>query len=623
MNKALLISLALLLVISVGVVGCNGGATTYNLTLAVSPPGAGTTTPTGTTAQAPGAAVNIQAAAAAGYQFSHWSSAPAGTFGNASAPTTTFTMPAQAVTVTANFLPVYNLTLAVSPPGAGTTTPSGTTSRTAGAVINIQAAAAAPYQFSHWSAAPAGSFGNVGAPTTTFTMPAQNTAVTAHFVGPLDHFKWYFADSLEPVDEIVYLEDQFGAVNATVGYAGGFGNPAEKVHGQVTTPIWNPDHHLAAYYIDYEEDHGEWVVEVENQFGTQNLTVQGPIALAVPTKKEGHALPVGLDHYLIYEVIEGASVNVGVTLQDQFDDEPQQSTVYEPMYFANPVRKTHGNTVTEIQNPDAHLVFYAIDADFSAQVGVVNQFGQQNLDVYTFLGFGALAVPSEKMEWHKVVGHGTAYPVIGQQQYIGENVYLEDQFSAVNATVEYLRSFYNPAGKWHDGVESPLLYPDCHSLAYNITYEGEPGEWLVLVKNQFGIQELTVSGPWSMTAPAQKLEPFYHDPPVGLDHNLGYNVTAGDPVNEVVDLYDEFGDFTEVLVLQPYSLGNPARKTHDGNVTEILLADLCWVIYVLAPPYSPVYGVRTVDQFGEQTFDAFGPYLLSVPSQILYYERIS
>ena len=41
----------------------------------------------------------------------------------------------------------YALTMAVAPAGAGTTTPSGTTFRTAGAVVNIQAVANPGYQF--------------------------------------------------------------------------------------------------------------------------------------------------------------------------------------------------------------------------------------------------------------------------------------------------------------------------------------------------------------------------------------------------------------------------------------------------------------------------------------------
>ena len=92
-------------------------------------------------------------------------------------------MPAEAVTVTANFqlIPKYALTMAVNPPGSGTATDlTGASPYAAGTVVNIQAAAGAGYQFVNWTA-PAGSFGNAGAATTTFTMPAQAVTVTANF----------------------------------------------------------------------------------------------------------------------------------------------------------------------------------------------------------------------------------------------------------------------------------------------------------------------------------------------------------------------------------------------------------------------------------------------------------
>ena len=517
-------------------------------------------------------------------------------------------------------------------------------------------------------------------------------------VGPLDHFKWYLADSTESIDEVVYLEDQFCAVEATVGYALGFGNPAEKVHGEVTTPISNPDHHLTGYEIYYEEEPETWFVEVKNQFGVQQLTVYGPMGLAVPTQKEGHQPPVGLDHYLVYEVVDGPSVDVSVSLQDQFDDEPQESGVYEPMYFANPVKKTYGSEVTKILNPEDHLVFYYIDADFEGEVEVVNQFGEQTLDVYSLFGFGGLAVPSEKIDyWQESVydltmaanpggggtatdltdaspyadgtdvsiqavanpgykfvswtapagaftdanaaettftmpaedvtvtanfetvpNHGLGYWVTGGSQYIGESVYLEDRFGAVDATVTYTYCFHDPVEKRHDGAVTPILNPDATYLSNNITLEGEPQEWYVVIENQFGIQSLTVSGPTTLGTPAQMVEPFYHDPPVG-DHLLSYHAIAGEPVNEVVDLYDEFGDYTEVLVTNPTGISNPVRKTHDGDVTEILYsdADLCVVTYMLSLEYSPAGQVQVIDQFGEQTLDLYGPVVLSVPSRIL------
>jgi uncharacterized repeat protein (TIGR02543 family) len=294
----------------------------------------------------------------------------------------------------------YSLTMAANPVAGGTATDlTNASPYTAGTAVSIKAVANPGYQFVGWTA-PAGGFTNANAAQTSFTMPAQAVTVTANFqveVGPLDHFKWYLAEGAESIGDVVYLEDQFGAVEATVGYAAGFGNPAEKVHGEVTTPISNPDHHLAGYEITYEEEPQEWFVEVENQFGMQQLTVYGPVGLAVPTQKEGHQPPAGLDHFLLYEVIEGSSVDVGIYLQDEFDDERQESWVYEPLYFANPVRKIHGDTVTEIVNPDAHLVFYYIDASFSGDVEVVNQFGEQTLSLYIFFDIGGLAVPSEKI----------------------------------------------------------------------------------------------------------------------------------------------------------------------------------------------------------------------------------
>jgi len=167
-----------------------------------------------------------------------------------------------------------------------------------------------------------------------------------------------------------------------------------------------------------------------------------------------------------------------------------------------------------------------------------------------------------------------------------------------------------------------MLDPDWHFVQCNITCEGEPGEWLVVVENQFGIQNLTVSGPTGLSTPAQKVEPYYHDPPVGADHLLDYDAIEGEAVNQTVDLYDEFGNYTEVLVMHPTGLGNPVLKIHGGNVTEILTqGDVCWVGYLLSPPYSP-FQVKAVDQFGNQTLDMWGPVILSVPSQILYYEPI-
>jgi hypothetical protein len=159
-------------------------AVPYTLTMAVA--GAGSTSPAvGQHTYTAGTSVPISATPTGSYSFSHWT-APAGSFSNASSATTTFTMPAQNVTVTANFAegpPVppdqYTLTMAVV--GSGSTSPAvGQHTYTTGTSVPIVATAAGGYQFINWTAT-AGSFTNANSATTTFTMPAQAATVTAHF----------------------------------------------------------------------------------------------------------------------------------------------------------------------------------------------------------------------------------------------------------------------------------------------------------------------------------------------------------------------------------------------------------------------------------------------------------
>jgi hypothetical protein len=160
------------------------GGATYNLTMAVNPAGTGNATDVTSASPYPaGVQVSIQAVAASGYHFANWT-APAGSFANASSATTTFTMPGQDVTVTANFevgVSGYTLTMAASPIMGGTAYDvTGASPYSEGEIVSIQAVAASGYQFAGW-AAPAGSLANAYAAATTFTMPAQNVVVTATF----------------------------------------------------------------------------------------------------------------------------------------------------------------------------------------------------------------------------------------------------------------------------------------------------------------------------------------------------------------------------------------------------------------------------------------------------------
>ncbi len=147
------------------------GGTTHDLTIAVNPTGAGTTSPSvGVHAYAEGSMVNVTASPAAGYIFASWGGACSGS------GACQVTMDADK-SVTANFTaaPTYVLTTAVNPTSGGTITPSaGTHTYTSGTVVNVTVSPASGYQFDSWSGA------CTGTGACSVTMDADKS-VTANF----------------------------------------------------------------------------------------------------------------------------------------------------------------------------------------------------------------------------------------------------------------------------------------------------------------------------------------------------------------------------------------------------------------------------------------------------------
>ena len=305
----------------------------------------------------------------------------------------------------------YALTMAPNPADCGTATDlTGASSYAANATVNIKAVADPCCRFVDWTA-PDGTFGNSTAAETTFIMPARDVTVTANFeLTPLDHFKTYWADwPLEPPPQWepplpvdVQLKDQFVTINATVLGPWLFANPAEKMHGEVTTPISEPNNHLTFYLIEPWVPPRVWEVEVANQFGpSQLLLVGGPFYLAVPTQKGDHDPWECLDHFLVYDVLDymGEYPMQDVYIKDQFFVEGAWTNMYAPEYFAVPAQKIHppGSAPTPIVD-DVHLVFYWLDGIEPLNMynlPIINQFGEQYLDVYESEG-NFLGVPSVK-----------------------------------------------------------------------------------------------------------------------------------------------------------------------------------------------------------------------------------
>ena len=150
--------------------------TTYTISANVNPTGAGTVTVNDSTSPVSVVAnstVNLAADANPGYRFTDWTSSNGVTFGDASSASTTFTMPAGNVTVTANFEQVYNVT--VNATAGGTVTGGGTYAE--GDTVTLTATPDSGYHFAGW---------NVLSGTDTiqnnqFAMPAENVDIQAIF----------------------------------------------------------------------------------------------------------------------------------------------------------------------------------------------------------------------------------------------------------------------------------------------------------------------------------------------------------------------------------------------------------------------------------------------------------
>jgi len=222
----------------------------------------------------------------------------------------------------------------------------------------------------------------------------------------LDHFECYPRGDTTPINEFVSLRDQFsppppppstggpGIIeNVVVDRGVIFCNPTEKTDssGQVTK-ITNPNSHLKMYRF-HPNIPNPTPLTITNQFNGQNITISAPVLLAVPTQKDSLPPPSGLDHFRCYPaVVTPGAVNqpsfpITVTLQDQFDKQPERVRVVRVVAFCAPAEKTHNNVHVDIQNPLDHLTCYVIERPTTApapsqtRVQTQNQFGAEKFFV--------------------------------------------------------------------------------------------------------------------------------------------------------------------------------------------------------------------------------------------------
>jgi hypothetical protein len=518
----------------------------------------------------------------------------------------------------------YDLTIGSSAGGQVTEPGEGTFTYDDGDVVDLVATPDCGYAFDNWTG-DTGTIDDVNAAATNITMNADYD-INANFKPiPADHYKFYYVnESTAPSPgEVVELEDQFGTLTATVVEAIIFGNPVEKRHNDTLTPIADPNRHYTVYWLDYdyEEYYVKRSVEVYNQFQENvTLSVEGPIALAVPTKKEGHEMVECLDHYLLYWVYyEEEFPEVGVNLKDQFIPGGEDVVVWTPKLFANPVQKTviESGDVAEIEDADLHWVLYDIWDEEALSIEknglqIDNQFGPQTLDL-TYRD--TLAVPSQKIvPPTPPLDHFKCYPAEGPG-LVEVYTYLEDQFGSYESVSVFAPWFFCNSVKKVHGTLTTDSNPDNHLTVYSI--ETAPHWWTVTVNNQFGNnQELIVTGPVGLAVPTQKLEPYYHEKPKYLDHYLLYMVVEGLNVTATVGLNDQFpGAALIVEVTQPIFFATPAIKGYLDYEPGVWDPEGHLVFYAISDNDEFAPSVVINNQFHEATLslDDFDE-LLAVPS---------
>ena len=156
---------------------------TYPLT--VSAGAGGSVSGTASGSYATSTVISVTAVASSGYSFSSWSVSGASCSSGTSVSPCSFSMPSNAVSMTANFVPVvptkYSFTVSAGSGGTVSGTASG--SYAAGTSVSVIATPSSGYSFSSWSISGASCSGGSSASPCAFSMPSNAVTVTANFVG--------------------------------------------------------------------------------------------------------------------------------------------------------------------------------------------------------------------------------------------------------------------------------------------------------------------------------------------------------------------------------------------------------------------------------------------------------
>jgi uncharacterized repeat protein (TIGR02543 family) len=160
-----------------------GGTTTYNFTRTAGT--GGTVSGTASGSYTAGTAISVTATPDKGYHFTEWTINGASITGGDTVNPAAFSMPANAVALTANFAKdtpgatTYNFTRTAGAGGTVSGTASGSYSQ--GTAISVTATADSGYRFTGWTVNGASITGGYTTNPAAFSMPANAVTLTANF----------------------------------------------------------------------------------------------------------------------------------------------------------------------------------------------------------------------------------------------------------------------------------------------------------------------------------------------------------------------------------------------------------------------------------------------------------
>ena len=302
------------------------------------------------------------------------------------------------------------------------------------------------------------------------------------------------------------------------------GRPPSKgkltnVKTTVSGDVWRLNSDFTLYgnaTADVPQQRGGFL-RFDYEWGPMEVSAE-PFAWDLPPNRPVDRKLGRVDHYKCYTVkAREKFTRRSVSLSDQFEDE--KATAIKPLTLCAPVRKNR----SPLQRPSAHLKCYSITSTSDrpkqpeVDVTVTNQFGTAQLVV---LGPRTLCLPTLKKKVKKaaprpqpppgslvaLTDHFKCYGVRPKTGFQQRTVSLDDQFETERARVLQPVLLCPPVEKNLVKLRDSTTHLVCYTIQDSSRKE-KPGGRLVVVRNQFGVETLTVLKPQMLCVPSTKKPP--------------------------------------------------------------------------------------------------------------------